>query len=86
MGDAASLLKADASSLNPFKRFDLGSANVDNSILSPLQSFNPQDYANTPLGKLLGRNDLDQGMPSLRRLSGLSYQPSFVTQPFGWGG
>jgi len=89
-GDAASLLKADASSLGTFKGFDLdlglGSANVDNSILSRLQSFNPQDYANTPLGKLLGRNDLDQGMPSLRRLSGLSYQPSFVTQPFGWGG
>jgi hypothetical protein len=86
MGDAASLLKTKASSLDTFKRFNLGSANVDNSILSPLQSFNPQDYANTPLGKLLGRNDLDQGMPSLRRLSGLSYQPSFVTQPFGWGG
>jgi hypothetical protein len=89
-GDAASLLKADTSSLGTFKGFDLGlgsgSANVDNSILSRLQSFNPQDYANTPLGKLLGRNDFDQGMPSLRRLSGLPYQPSFVTQPFGWGG
>ena len=36
--DAASLLKADTSSLDTFKRFDLGSANVDNSILSRLQS------------------------------------------------
>jgi len=38
MDDAASLLKADTSSLDTFKRFDLDSANVDNSILSRLQS------------------------------------------------
>ena len=81
-GDAASLLKTKASSLDTFKRFDLGSANVDNTILSRLQSSNFQDPANTPLGNLFGR----QEMPSLRRLSGLSYQPSFAVQPFGWGG
>jgi len=77
MDDAASLLKANTSSLGTFKGFDLDldSANVNNSILSRLQSFNPQDYANTPLGNLLGRNDFDQEMPSLRRLSGLSYPP-----------
>jgi hypothetical protein len=47
--DAASLLKADTSSLGTFKGFDLdlglGSANVDNSILSRLQS--PAPLAST---------------------------------------
>ena len=38
MDDAASLLKANTSSLGTFKGFDLDSANVDNSILSRLQS------------------------------------------------